>query len=178
MTSMQGAPGPAPMFRRSRPRHGWACLATGLSAALWLVLWLALGLGGCAVEVQNTQPAREATREQAPPGSPYAGWRVYQDKCAACHGDTARGSAQAPDLLARMAGMGPARFVNLVLRRYDWHLPAARDTAAEEVLQRRLGTLAMPAWQGEPAVNAHILDLYAYLAARSEGTLGPGRPQP
>ena len=27
----------------------------------------------------------------------------------------------------------------------------------------------MPAWQGEPKVDAHIVDLYAYLAARAEG---------
>jgi hypothetical protein len=34
----------------------------------------------------------------------------------------------------------------------------------------------MPAWQGEPVVNAHVMDLYAYLSARSEGRLAAGRP--
>jgi hypothetical protein len=34
----------------------------------------------------------------------------------------------------------------------------------------------MPTWQGEPAVNAHILDLYTYLSARAEGRIGNGRP--
>jgi hypothetical protein len=35
-----------------------------------------------------------------------------------------------------------------------------------------------PALQGKPRVNAHIVDLYAYLAARAEGLQGPGRPAP
>jgi hypothetical protein len=80
--------------------------------------------------------------------------------------------------------MGPRRFVGLVLRRYDWNIPAAQtgsegaalDALIEQILQRQEGALTMPAWQGEPQVNAHIADLYAYLAARAEGTLGPGRP--
>ena len=42
----------------------------------------------------------------------------------------------------------------------------------------RAGALTMPAWQNEPAVQAHVKDLYTYLAARSEGTQGPGRPAP
>ncbi len=39
-------------------------------------------------------------------------------------------------------------------------------------------TLHLPAWQDEPRVNAHILDLYAYLSARAEGRLSIGRPVP
>jgi hypothetical protein len=46
------------------------------------------------------------------------------------------------------------------------------------VLQGRQGAVTMPAWQGEPSVNAHVLDLYAYLSARAEGRLGTGRPAP
>ena len=38
------------------------------------------------------------------------------------------------------------------------------------------GTLTMPAWQGEPVVTAHVMDLYAYLSARADGRQGPGRP--
>jgi hypothetical protein len=82
--------------------------------------------------------------------------------------------------------MGPRRFVSLVLKRYDWSLPVARvgsdgaamDAVIEEILQRKGPVLAMPEWQGEPRVNAHIVDLYAYLSARAQGTQGPGRPLP
>lgn len=150
--------------------------------AMLPVLWLA----ACAVDVQNTQPARDLKVAAQLPGSAYAGWRVFQDKCALCHGPAATGTDRAPNLLPLVGGMGSRRFVNLVLRRYDWSFQApdaAREDAAREalvdaVLQGRQGAITMPAWQGEPSVNAHVLDLYAYLSARSEGTLGRGRPAP
>lgn len=158
---------------RTRP---WC--SGGLAAALWLA--------GCAVEFQNAQPAKELAQATKPPGSVYTGWRVFQDKCAVCHGPAATGSASAPDLLPRVRDMGSRRFVGLVLKRYDWNLPpaqagsegAAREALIEQLVQRQAKALTMPAWQGEPRVNAHIVDLYAYLSARAQGTQGPGRPAP
>lgn len=146
----------------------------------------ALVIAGCAVEVQNRQPAQEIARAARPPGSVYTGWRVFQERCATCHGPAATGTDKAPDLLPRVREMGAQRFVGLVLRRYDWSLPAveagsesaAREALVESVLQRRAGALTMPAWQSEPQVNAHIADLYAYLSARAQGTQGPERPVP
>lgn len=133
---------------------------------------MALLLGGCAVEVQNTQPAQELARLSNPPGSVYTGWRVFQERCAACHGPAASGTAGGPDLLPRVRDMASRRFVGLVLDRYDWSLPAtkadnaARGAVIEDILQRKQYALTMPAWQGEPRVSAHIVDLYAYLSAR------------
>ena len=148
------------------------------------LLMSSLLLDGCTVELQNLQPAEELAKAAQPTGSIYTGWRVFQDKCASCHGPSATGTAKAPDLLPRMAEMGSRRFVGLVLRRYDWNLPAAqagsesaaREALIDDVLQRRSQALDMPAWQGEPRVNAHIVDLYAYLSARAQGSQGPGRP--
>ncbi|ODU10231.1 MAG: hypothetical protein ABS84_05110 [Rubrivivax sp. SCN 71-131] len=141
-------------------------------------------LGGCAVEWQNRQAAKELAEQAKPPGSLYAGWRVFQERCAGCHGADATGTRGAPDLLAHMREMGQRRFVSLVLQRYDW--PAsiaggrgdgpAREALLTEIEQRRAGGLTMPAWQGEPTVQAHIVDLYAWLSARAQGTQGPGRP--
>ena len=51
-----------------------------------------------------------------------------------------------------------------------------REALVDDIVERRRGTLAMPAWQGEPVVDAHVMDLYAYLSARSEGRLPAGRP--
>jgi mono/diheme cytochrome c family protein len=149
-------------------------------------LVLALSLTACAVEVQNTQPARELAQQAAAPGSIYTGWRVFQDKCARCHGATASGTAAAPDLVLALRDMGERRFTSVVLYRYDWSLEAARageenamrEALIDDVLKRRSGALVMPAWQGEPRVGAHIADLYAYLSARADGTQGPGRPTP
>jgi mono/diheme cytochrome c family protein len=146
----------------------------------------ALLLAGCAVQVQNTQPAQELAQRARPPGSVYAGWRVFQDRCTACHGADATGTAQGPDLLPRVREMTARRFVALVLNRYDWGLPPAQpgssrgasDAQIDSVLDGAQGAIAMPAWQGEPRVNAHIVDLYAYLSARAQGTQGPGRPPP
>ena len=81
--------------------------------------------------------------------------------------------------------MSEQRFVETVLRRYQWVLPSseaateggAREALIQDVLRRREGAAQMPAWQGEPAVEAHIGDLYDYLAGRAAGTLGPGRPE-
>jgi mono/diheme cytochrome c family protein len=162
-------------LQRVGPRHGgWV---------LGLAFALTLGSTGCAIELQNAQAVAEMSQ---PPGSVYTGWRVFQDKCAGCHGPAATGTAGAPDLLPRVREMGSRRFVNLVLTRYDWELPAAkassesaaRQALVEDVVQRKQGMLTMPAWQGEPRVNAHIVDLYAYLSARAQGTQGPERPAP
>lgn len=114
----------------------------------------------------------------------YLGWRMFQQKCATCHGADATGTARAPNLLPRVAEMSESRFVALVLRRYTWIIPsgeaagesAAREAWIEQVLQRKQGNVDMPAWQNEPHVSAHIGDLYGYLRARSDGSLKPGRP--
>jgi hypothetical protein len=156
-------------------------------AAAGIALGLVAALGGCTgIALTNREPARELARLGAPPGSVYTGWRVFQDKCAGCHGADADGSSRAPDLLPRVRAMGLHRFVGVVLQRYDWGLPAgpARGGAApsqalvESVAERREGAITMPPWQGEPRVNAHVADLYAWLSARAEGTQGPGRPAP
>jgi mono/diheme cytochrome c family protein len=146
----------------------------------------ALLLAGCAVEVQNRTAALEFEQLSRPPGSVYTGWRVFQDKCAACHGPAATGAAGGPDLLPRVRTMGSRQFVSLVLTRYDWGLAAAqagsegaaREALIDDVVQQKAGMLTMPAWQGEPRVSAHIVDLYAYVSARAQGTQGPDRPAP
>jgi hypothetical protein len=145
-----------------------------------------LMLTACAVEIENKQPALELAQENQAPGSVYTGWRVFQDRCAQCHGPDALGTNLAPDLLPQVREMGQRRFVGLVLKRYDWNLPpdqarqegAALDQLVDQIIQRRGPVVTMPAWQGEPRVTAHITDLFAYLSARADGTQGPRRPLP
>ena len=119
-------------------------------------------------------------------GSHYLGWRQFQTSCAGCHGADATGSDNAPNLLVRVKGMSEGRFVTTVLQRYQWVLPAseaaregaAREALVEDILRRRQGESLMPAWESEPSVKVHILDLFAYLNARASGALGPGRIEP
>ena len=133
----------------------------------------------------SAAPGARAADAAASPRSAYLGWRLFQANCARCHGPEATGSAGAPDLTARVRGMSEQRFVETVLRRYQWVLPSseaateggAREALIQDVLRRREGAAQMPAWQGEPAVEAHIGDLYDYLAGRAAGPLGPGRPE-
>jgi hypothetical protein len=145
-------------------------------------LTCAMVLCGCALEVENLQPSQELKRLANPPGTVYAGWRVFQDKCSGCHGPDATGAPGAPDVLATVRQMGQRQFISLVLRRYDWGFAAtppgsaAGEAMVEDMVQRRQYMLSMPAWQEEPRVNAHIADLYAYLRARADGTQGLGRP--
>ncbi|MFO1219937.1 MAG: c-type cytochrome [Burkholderiaceae bacterium] len=152
-----------------------------------IVLACAAWLAGCAVEFENTKAAQELEARSRPAGSVYLGWRVFEDKCARCHGSSGAGqrAKDAPDLLARMRTLGPREFADLVLLRYEWAAPgspsaapasAEREAYLDDLVQRRKGAVVMPAWQGEPRVTAHVIDVYAYLAARSEGTQGPGRP--
>lgn len=151
-----------------------------------LAVGLLLGLAGCAVQWENRQAAQAVAQQSRPAGSVYLGWRVFQDKCASCHGPAALGTANAPDLLPRVRSMGERQFVSLVLQRYDLNQPAtqvrsgpaAGAAQVEVIMQRQDAPLAMPAWQGEPRVQAHILDLHAYLSARADGRQGPQRPQP
>jgi len=46
-----------------------------------------------------------------------------------------------------------------------------------EVNRREDPVLLMPAWEGDPKVKPHLSDLYAYLKARSDGVLEPGKPR-
>lgn len=158
------------------------------TALLGLGAGLAL-LAACAqppaLQLKNTEPARQLARQaEAPPGSLLAGWRVFQQRCASCHGPLADGAEGGANLLLRLQGMGPQRFVDLVLRRYDDNtLPLGRggtprEALVDDIVEGRSGSLQMPAWQGDPVTQAHVMDLYRYLSARSAGTLDSGRPMP
>jgi hypothetical protein len=114
----------------------------------------------------------------------YLGWRVFQENCARCHGPDATGTRQAPDLLPRVKAMSETRFIGTVLRRYNWVLSGeeagsesgARDALVQAIIERQKGQVVMPAWEGEPAVKAHLDDLYEYLTGRASGAIGPERP--
>lgn len=144
-----------------------------------------LMLSGCQVELANTRPAREFNTVVPSQGDLYAGWRVFNDKCSQCHGIAATGGEHAPDLLRVLRDMNPRQFAALVLKRYDLDSGVARrpqdpstlEKTIDQIMRRSEEPIEMPLWQSEPAVNAHILDLYAYLAARSEGRLGVERPR-
>ncbi|MBI4006372.1 MAG: hypothetical protein HY356_06850 [Gammaproteobacteria bacterium] len=123
--------------------------------------------------------------------STFMGWRVFHMNCHTCHGIDAVGTDIAPNLLERLKTMGPDAFAKKVLMRYRISVSMneasaetgkiVRDAIIEEMVRQQRGAqgeIIMPGWdEFNPGIRYHILDLYAYLKARSDGVLGAGRPE-
>ena len=118
----------------------------------------------------------------------YEGWLTYHTACHICHGPDAMGSDIAPNLRQSLKSMTQSEFTNKVLTRYRIFIAptesmsseARRQSVLDEVIRQERGergTVAMPAWQSNPEIKPHVLDLYAYLKARSDGAIGAGRPK-
>ena len=159
------------------------CIPSRLVSIVSIVSSSALLLGAVSA---GAEQGGAVQAEFAKANPHYLGWRMFQQKCATCHGADATGTDRAPNLLPRVAEMSESRFVGTVLRRYTWILPSgeagaesgAREAWIEQILLRKQGSVDMPAWEAEPHISAHIGDLYGYLRARSDGTLKAGRPAP
>ena len=88
----------------------------------------------------------------------YDGWKVYHTNCDRCHGQDATGSTFASNLRQSVGanGMTEATFASVVSEgRPDKGMPAFKSMLTD----------------------SQISQLYAYVKARSAGTLGPGRPK-
>ena len=117
----------------------------------------------------------------------FLGWRAFHSGCHACHGVDATGTSVAPNLVERIQQLSARDFSIKVLTSYRLVLPsseamsddrtAIREKFLEEVLRRESGQLIMPAWERDPKMQPYLLDLYAYLRARGDGALGPGKPE-
>lgn len=119
----------------------------------------------------------------------YRGWKVFHSACHVCHGIGAVGTDIAPSLLPRMEGWTAREFAQRVLVRYRLLQPgdsraatnptADRQAVLDEVMAKKRGAkgrISMPAWEQDEQINAHILDLYAYLSARADGRIGSAEP--
>jgi hypothetical protein len=120
----------------------------------------------------------------------FTGWRLFHSSCHGCHGVDAMGTDVAPNLVDRVGLLTPRAFVTKVLTSYRIVLPDtdtsstdsanSRESMINDVLQQgRQGRVrvVMPAWEGDPTVNPHVLDIFAYLSARADGKLGVGKPK-
>jgi hypothetical protein len=168
-----------PVFRVAR------ALAAGLAA----------GWAACVVPPLHAQPRAEPAPgdyrviDGAVDSGTYTGWRLFHSTCYGCHGVDALGTDVAPNLVERVKAMTPRAFVSKVLTSYRITLPASetntedrssvRAAMIEEVMRQERGArglVVMPAWEADTKVRPHVLDLFAYLSARADGKLGPGRP--
>lgn len=121
----------------------------------------------------------------------FTGWRVFHSACHGCHGVDALGTDLAPNLVERVKTLSPRAFATKVLTSYRLVPPsgennaedrnAALEALIEQVMRKErvaAGQMAMPSWDDNPRVRPHVLDLYAYLTARADGKLAPGKPLP
>ena len=148
----------------------------------------------CAVGSLAAAAAERQSETQAPyrvvdgkvDESTFLGWRAYHSACHTCHGVDATGTTVAPSLVERVKTLSARDFSIKVLTSYRIVVPsseaggdsnAARDVLIDEVLRRERGELIMPAWESETTIRPYVMDLYAYLRARADGALGPGKPE-
>ena len=89
----------------------------------------------------------------------YQGWKTFHVYCYRCHGVDAMGSDLAPNLRHSVSPEGSVTHEVFVQTVKEGRLPKG-----------------MPAWK-ELLSDEQIENLYAYLKARSEGRLAPGRPR-
>jgi mono/diheme cytochrome c family protein len=87
----------------------------------------------------------------------YNGYRRYHAGCNHCHGQDGLGSTFAPPLVT--GGLDRARFRAIVLGGIQ------------------TGNAVMKGFADDPNVAPYVDDIYAYLRARSDGALAPGRPE-
>ena len=94
----------------------------------------------------------------------YTGWKYFQVYCSRCHGDDALGTMAAPDLTYSLSEEGgiTADSFQVIVRQ-----GASSPNAAPDQKMRGF----------EDLLDQSLIEaLYAYVRARSEGTLAPGRP--
>jgi len=104
----------------------------------------------------STQQQQQAVDKLAVNQSEYNGWKTFAVNCTRCHGEDGVGSTIAPNLMK-----------------------ALREHVDHEVFVTTVKNgrpdKGMPTW-GPLLTDKQVEDLYAYLKARSEGRLAPGRP--
>jgi mono/diheme cytochrome c family protein len=90
----------------------------------------------------------------------YDGWKQFNLNCARCHGEDVLGTTIAPHLIVSLKSDGP--------------IPTKE--AFLQVVCAGRPDKGMPAWCSLGMDPATIEKIYAYVKARSDGKMSPGRP--
>ena len=174
-----------------RKQSGFLKVIYLFATVLETIIGTAVLLTPIVAEAAATEPmpgSYHVIGNKVDPGT-YRGWKVFHTTCYSCHGVDALGTDVAPSLVERVKLLSPREFAFKVLTRYRIVVPssetgddqtAIRDAIIEEVQKQergKRGEILMPPWENNTTVKPHILDLYAYLSARADGALAPGRPK-
>ena len=179
--------------RRLRFQNARIVRLTAASMIRPRVILCALALAAATAAAQQTpkpMPGEFVVVDGRVDAGTYAGWKLFHTHCVGCHGTGGVGTGVAPNLVERIGNYTPRGFAVKVLTSYRIvpmspdsgppEDPAERDALLELVMKRERserGQPLMPAWDADAEVAPHVLDLYAYLGARAEGGLGPGKPK-
>ncbi|HET8624649.1 MAG TPA: c-type cytochrome [Gemmatimonadales bacterium] len=129
-------------------------------APVALALGLALAAAPMPCAAQASADSTAGVSDQV-----YTGWKYFQVYCSRCHGDDALGTMAAPDLTYSLTEEGgvTADSFRVIVRE-----GSSSPSAAPDQQMRGFGDLLEPV----------LIDaLYSYVRARSDGSLGPGRPR-
>ena len=129
---------------------GAAAIAATIATDLWTCIAPAASLEGPAAG-KFYQIANGKVDAQT-----FNGFRRYHAGCNHCHGQDGAGSTFAPSPVVMLAGIDVFRRV-------------VKDG-------RTNGSSVMKGFGDDPNTAPDIDDIYAYLQARADGALGPGRP--
>src|SRR3712207_5991822 len=143
-----------PPRRRRGPSLLMCVLMVGLPVAVgWTVAPSTVG----AQELRDKyhQAPRDTVSQEV-----YDGWKQYNLNCARCHGEDVLGTTIAPHLLLSLKPDGPINTKELFLQTVCAGRPAK----------------GMPAWCALGMDPGTIEKIYAYVKARSDAKMSPGRP--
>jgi mono/diheme cytochrome c family protein len=90
----------------------------------------------------------------------YNGWKQFNLNCARCHGEDALGTTIAPHLIVSLKSDGPINTKELFM----------------QVVCAGRPEKGMPAWCALGMEIPTIDNIYAYVKARSDAKVAPGRP--
>jgi mono/diheme cytochrome c family protein len=125
----------------------------------------ALGLGTAATSPGHTAEDEKPYKVEGGKvdSGTYNGYRRYGESCLRCHGQNGSGSSYAPSLVESLKHLSREQFNEVVIN------GRKNVTTAQQNV--------MPPFGMVEDVVTYLDDIYAYLKARSDGALGPGRPQ-
>jgi mono/diheme cytochrome c family protein len=115
---------------------------------------------GSRVEAQELRDQYHAAPRDTVTQEVYDGWKQFNLNCARCHGEDVLGTTIAPHLIVSLKPDGPINTKEAFLQVVCAGRPAK----------------GMPAWCSLGMDPGTIEKIYAYVKARSDGKMAPGRP--
>ena len=121
---------------------------------------LAAGAVGRTAEAQDLRDQYHAAPRDTVSQEVYDGWKQYNLNCARCHGEDVLGTTIAPHLILSLRPDGPINTKELFLQTVCAGRPEK----------------GMPSWCALGMDPMTIEKIYAYVKARSDAKMAPGRP--